>query len=575
MKKLKYIGLLVVVILSSSCEKLLQEDPKYSINSKTAFETESTADIALNGCYGYLTSTTAYGQQATELQVAASGLSWAQTNNELITTLNIPAENGVLKTVWSAYYKVIGQCNFFISSANASNLSDDYKKQAIAEAKFLRALSYFNLANMYGGVPLRLDPTSTTTIAAGRASRADVYAQVEKDWLDAAENLKTKQQLGADGVGKATKYAAYAYLAKLYFTLASQENVSSSPYWAKAKVMGDKVITEGNYDLEPKFKNLFANHVSNSAESIFQLNFSTVSTSTGNRNNWVFSPSQSTTGISWGRVRAAKGFYDLFRGTYLGDPRLNATFVTTYKTLNNNRQAFTYPYVATNTGTPSNPVFVATDSIKYETLSDPTNPKVSEVSVNIINSFTKKAGDHQGWPYYGKQMDLGSTAQYSNKNMILFRYADFILLMADVENELDNKDKAVEYINRVLTRARTSATPANVNPENVLVGITKEDLRDKVFFERLFELAGEPEMFFDARRRGVDYFAKVIEVNNNHNITKAFINNAATDNNVTNFRDRLLPATPDLLKRNLLLPIPTDEINTNDEISESDQNFGY
>jgi hypothetical protein len=208
-------------------------------------------------------------------------------------------------------------------------------------------------------------------------------------------------------------------------------------------------------------------------------------------------------------------------------------------------------------------------------LSDPTNPKISEVSANIINAYTKKAGDHQGWPYYAKQMDLGSTAQYSNKNLMLYRYADLLLLMADVENELGNKDKAVDYINKVLTRARTSATPASVNPKNVLLGIVKEDLRNKIFLERLFELAGEPENFFDTRRRGVDYFKMIVNISNNHNITKAFIDYAAANGNVTNFRDRLLPVTQELLQRNLLLPIPTDEINTNDGINESDQNPGY
>ncbi len=579
MKNYIYITLFAIVILYSSCEKLLQEDPKFSINNKTAFESEATANIALNGCYGYLTSYGAYGQQITELLVASSGLSWAQTNkgdNDLMASLTIPATSGFVKASWSSYYKVIGQCNFFINSVMNSSLSDAYKKQSIAEAKFLRALCYFNLANMFGDVPLRLDPISTTTISSARMPVATVYAQVEKDWLDAAADLKTKEALGAASFGRASKYAAYAYLAKLYFTLASHDNTSSSPNWAKAKAAGDKVLSEGNYGLEPKFGKLFTNFTNGSAESIFQIDFSVTSTTTGNRNSWVFAPASSTTGISFGRERSSKSFYDLFRGNYSGDPRLNVTFASTWKTLNNNQQQFSYPYVrSANVGTPAAPVFVAMDSIRYETIADPTNPKVAELSVLIVNNFIKKAGDHQGWPYYKKAMDVTSTAQNSNRNMILFRYADFLLLMADVENELGNKDKSLEYINAVLTRARTSATVPAVNPKNIINSISKDDLRNKIFFERLFELAGEPETFFDTRRRGVDYFKMVLDIHNNHNITKAFIDFATANGNVTNFRDRLLPTTPDLLKKNLLLPIPTDEINTNDEISENDQNYGY
>lgn len=572
---IKYISLLVVVLTTVSCKKLLDEDPKYSINNKTAFESESTANLALNGCYGYMTTYSAYGQGIPEIMVGASGLSWTLTNGadqDTYASMSVPTTNGLVGMVWSGWYKVIGECNYFISSVTESTLSDSYKKQSIAEAKFLRALCYFNLANVFGGVPLRTEPTSSLTIAKGRASRAEVYKQVEQDWLDAAENLSTKEEMGANATGKATKYAAYAYLAKLYWMLGSQDNVSSSPNWAKAKQYGDKVFELGNYSLTPKFAALFVNAVNNSPESIFQLNFSTASASVGNRGNWVFSPANTTTGISWGRIKASKAFYDQFKGTYPDDPRLKVSFKTSFTQIKtNNFQVFSYPYIGGVAGV-NNQV---TDSINYAMLADPTNPKLEEVPVAIKTAFTTNFGDHQGWPYFVKQMDIASTAQNSNKNVIIYRYADFLLLMADVENELGNYDKSLGYLNDVLTRARTSANTPSVYPKKILAVLPQEDMRLRVFNERLFELAGEYEMYVDVRRRGTAFFKLVIDRNNNHNMTKAFVANAIAANSVTAFRDRMLPNTEDQLKKNLLLPIPQSEMNSNESITSSDQNFGY
>src|SRR5690606_10090205 len=148
---------------------------------------------------------------------------------------------------------------------------------------------------------------------------------------------------------------------------------------------------------ESKFQNLFTAHVNGSAEAIFQLNFTTTSSFTGNRGNWLFAPPNSTTGISCGRVRASTAFYDQFKGTYLDDPRLDASFATGWKQIKtNNDNAFSYPYTQKNAGTPANKNIVKSDSIRYAALDNPTNPKISELSTEIKNAFTTRVGDHQG-----------------------------------------------------------------------------------------------------------------------------------------------------------------------------------
>src|SRR5690606_26601509 len=138
--------------------------------------------------------------------------------------------------------------------------------------------------------------------------------------------------------------------------------------------------------------------------------------------------------------------------------------------------------------------------------------------------FTNTAGNHEGWPYYRKYTDTTAAAQLSGKNIIVYRYADFLLLMADVYNELGLSGDAIPTVNKVLTRARTGDTTASAAPADwPATGLSQSTLRDKIFFERLFETLGEPEFFFDTRRRGITYLSKVLALNNNHNLTKAHV----------------------------------------------------
>ena len=575
MKTIKYkIYILAVALSFASCKKALVEDPAYTINNVTAFESESTANMALLGCYAYLTEYSTYGQNLQEALVGPSGLTFGQNNNPgyaEFASLNVSETNVTIEQSWRGLYKVIGECNYFISSVGKSSLSDSYKARAIGEARFLRALCYFNLANLFGGVPLRIEPTTSETVNMARSSREEVYAQAEQDWLFAAENL------GPEKVsGRASKYAAYAYLAKLYWMLGSHDNSPSSPNWAKAKKMGDIVLTEGGFGLETRFADVFKNHSSNSPESIFQINFSTATNGYGNRGNWVFSASNtSNPGISWARYRASRAFYDHFRGTYPDDPRLSATFGTRIKLIKTNGNVmFTYPYLYS---TPVNASTRATDSIRYTQLADPTNPGLSELTPAMQAAFVNTGNRDHGWPYFIKQFDATATAQNSGKNLMVYRYADFLLLMADVENELNNTPTAIGYVNRVLSRARRSAIGA-IYPQDI-TAMSVDALRNRIFDERLFELAGEFDLFTDVRRRGTEYFEKVLNRHDNHQITKAQVAYNKTLGNNQPFMDYMILTdvsnVEDFLKKNLLLPIPRNEISNNEGILDTDQNYGY
>lgn len=568
MKKLKLIYFLLAICTFSSC---LDEDPQYALNSESVFLDENTAQLALLSCYGQLTTYDGFGQAAQELLVGASGLGWAQTNasdQDRYVSLNVSSGCVITKMFWRSLYKTVSETTFFIENMKESPLDEDFKTGLVAQAKFLRGFSYYHLLTTFGGVPLRNTIPSLKSLSIPRATEEEIAAQIESDWKDAIGGLTET----ADA-GKASGLAAHAYLAKLYWYLACQgkQASGSKTYWELALEQCEFVY--GKFQLEPNYSNLFVQH-SNSKESIFQLNFSTESSTTGNRGSWIFAPQNSTAGISWGRIRISKAFHDYLKGTYPDDPRYGATVLSTWVNKSNGENQFAYPKLSYKEGRVTHNV-----EINYSICNDPTNPTVEELEAvddKLVKRFVQPTGEHYGWSYYKKAMDLNSTAQNSHMNLIVYRYADFLLMMADVLNESGETGKAISLVKEVLQRARQSGTPNAVYPKDWETNLTKDQVRDKIFWERLVELAGEQTMYCDARRRGTEYLKKVLEIQNNHHITRAIVENKELGEH--RFKERLFnngDLTENFLKKNLRLPIPQEELNTNESISASDQNYGY
>lgn len=566
MKKLIYF--LLAICTFSSC---LDEDPQYALNSESVFLDENTAQLALLSCYGQLTTYDGFGQAAQELLVGASGLGWAQTNasdQDRYVSLNVSSGCVITKMFWRSLYKTVSETTFFIENMKESPLDEDFKTGLVAQAKFLRGFSYYHLLTTFGGVPLRNTIPSLKSLSIPRATEEEIAAQIESDWKDAIGGLTET----ADA-GKASGLAAHAYLAKLYWYLACQGKQASGnkTYWELALEQCEFVY--GKFQLEPNYSNLFVQH-SNSKESIFQLNFSTESSTTGNRGSWIFAPQNSTAGISWGRIRISKAFHDYLKGTYPDDPRYSATVLSTWVNKSNGENQFAYPKLSYKEGRVTHNV-----EINYSICNDPTNPTVEELEAvddKLVKRFVQPTGEHYGWSYYKKAMDLNSTAQNSHMNLIVYRYADFLLMMADVLNESGETGKAISLVKEVLQRARQSGTSNAVYPKDWETNLTKDQVRDKIFWERLVELAGEQTMYCDVRRRGTEYLKKVLEIQNNHHITRAIVENKELGEH--RFKERLFnngDLTENFLKKNLRLPIPQEELNTNESISASDQNYGY
>lgn len=77
-----------------------------------------------------------------------------------------------------------------------------------------------------------------------------------------------------------------------------------------------------------------------------------------------------------------------------------------------------------------------------------------------------RTGERAAWPHFAKAFDMNMAGIASHKNLILYRYADLLLMLADVYNELDRKDDAINTADIVLARARKSGIKVSAQPAN-------------------------------------------------------------------------------------------------------------
>lgn len=593
--------ILTGLFLSTSC---LNEKPQYSQNSQIIFSSESNAQLALLGCYGYMTENTAYGQMWQEVPLVGSGLVWAQRNGadeDRLSSLAATPDNALISSAWRGMYKAICECNAFIEGMKSSGLPDDVKTQMLGEAYFLRALGYYNLVSLFSDVPLKLVASSSDGIAMPRTPKEEVFAAIVKDLQEAAKIKPTSEP------GRANAWAAKALLGKVYYKMAML-GIDRETNLRNAKTNFDDVYDAHVYDLEHNYAGLFApyntpEYVAKSKEVIFQLNFNSSSTVCYNRGSNRFAPQASTSGINWGTYRVAKYAYDLHNGTYPGDPRVEVNFLTQWRSRTGNNQPnpkapvgdklcaadSTYAYPKRSYRADGQP---ATSTIEihlpYEIFSNPCNPTKAELDTysgpypapvkNLWNSFLA-VGNGEKYPYLAKLYDQGQVAQRSNKHLIVFRYAEMLLEMADVYNELNDTKRAVELANEVLKRARLCSGTAAAQPADWSTSLSKDEVTEKLYFERIFELMGEPCLYDMVRIRGEKYLEKLLLKANNHDLTVG--GNKSYDETSDRFCDRVYDAGQkdalgaDFLKKNLLLPIPSSEIDANSALTPADNNFGY
>lgn len=513
-----YLSLILISFVGFfSCE--LKEDPNF-LSSTNLFEDVDGANIALNGVYGAMID---YGYYASEFHHALNWTSGMYNSNrdgslKDIAALNPSPNDKFISNLWAGIYRTISRANNVINQLEEKDLGNPGKRDEIlGQALFIRALAYFDLVRVFGKAPLITDAISSDDPSTALSSSDEIFAQIIEDGEKAA-NLMA--DLGDNEKGRPAKYAANMLMAKVYMWMAGNKTAAETDLWQKAYDHAIKVY--GKYELMDNFGDLWQDATrNNNKESIFELQ---ANLENPMRLLKYWTASKATIGgNTWARFKPNLEVYDRHLATYPDDPRIKYTFVTEY-----NR----YKPNGTFTVNKTYPAFTARNN--------------------------KDKSYPYGYKYFIKNALLVNTD--TDLNFVLFRYADLLLMLAEIENELNGPADAYQYVNEVLTRARNSADTTVTSPAN-WEGMSQESFRKAITKEYIFELQQEGQDFFNVRRRGYDFFKEfVIDAHNNHPV---YDFKKSRD---VEFSDN---------SRIMVLPIPESEINSNAKISAADQNEGY
>ena len=363
-----YSALAVAGLTMTSCS--MDTESKTSQNDETAYRNTEAIEMALVGCYDGWQRTISseeigmYMLAEFASDQAHGGLGFSDAkNNNVLDQFDIsvaPSYNNLFNADWINYYAAIFRCNKVIQAEETADWGGDLaaRGRIIGQARALRAILYFDLARMFGDVPLVTVPTEENL---PRTAASEVYKQIFEDLKYAAANIPADAfPLSSRDVndGRITKYAAEALLARayLYYTgYYGQENEGCSKQEAIDAL--EDIINNGGYELEANYADLFmpactkdASNGSNyawdttfkgkyynnggwvsdiSKEVILNLKFSATSDYNGNADGNVFQVylgprNKCATSVNiasgWGACSVTQKFVD----TYKDDPRFNA-----------------------------------------------------------------------------------------------------------------------------------------------------------------------------------------------------------------------------------------------------------
>jgi hypothetical protein len=359
-----------------------------------------------------------------------------------------------LESIYQAAYGGINRANSVIARVPNVPMDATRRDQIVGEAKFLRALHYYYLAGLFGGVPLKLEETASIGgDNATRATAAETWAQIQKDLTEAAAVLPASW--GTTDYGRVTKGAALTLLGKAYLQGISQTGNTAD--YQKALDAFHQVQALG-YVVDPNYGSLFDGSNERSKEIIFSFQNVPVSGAGGTITQWfvpVTSPAIYQGGNSQNQFQAERAFYDSYNAA---DIRKAATWLTTFV---NAGRTITWAWATTNQ---SNGALITASSNYGST-----------------------------GPVPRKYVDLNSSGSGTEApDVVILRYADVLLSAAEAINEISGPiTEAYTDVNLVRARAKVP---------NLTAGLTQAAFRDSLFLERRYELAIEMHGIFDNRR---------------------------------------------------------------------------
>ena len=494
--KINILALGVAALTMTGCsESFLDTTSKTELNSTSFYKTEVQAEYAVVGCYDGYQRTVSNGNWPSLFQAVETmsddclgGGGPDDRSDRLMDRFDrsyMPDQIDLFNGLWDDYYKGINRCNLLLASLdNIGWTSEEARKVVESETRAIRGLEYFDLVRMFERVPLL---TVATTDVVPQSEPDAVYEQIVADLKFAADNMPEEKYADkSNNLGRITKYAAAAMLARVYlfYDGVYNDNKGGAMPGGLTKEQAlqycEEVIKSQRYSLEPEFKNLWpaasteastktegrkSTYVEDSNEIVWVVKFN-------NDQNWVNSningnkfiinlglrnvTSFAPYGNGWGACPVTPYANSLFRS---GDSRSTATVIDCAAIGAYKEQ-------------------ITTDCMDYTGL-------VNKKYCPLI--FT----DGTSMPAAETTVDGGNMQTNQDQNWILIRYADVLLMAAELGSA-----NAMQYFNQV----RDRAYGAGVHD------ITSAPTREQIWNERRVEFMGEGVRYFDLRRQGLDAF---------------------------------------------------------------------
>src|SRR6266496_2937848 len=377
--------------------------------------------------------------------------------NDYTTQLN--ADESFFRDTWDDFYRAINTANAVIGRAPIVQMDSSRKTQRVAEARFLRALYYFVLVQMYGPVTLTLQETQAVTTEAGRAPVDSVYEAIIDDLRYAEANL----DYATPDYGRVTKGAAQHLLAKVYLTRLRSDDSATDELakrqagdFANAAIYARQVIDSGLYQLLPRFADVFDFHNERNAEVIWSVQFTAdpLTTGPGNSGHLYFLMEYDVlpgmlrdiaNGRPFKRFRPTKFFLGLYDRTR--DSRYDAQFKRVWYANN----AATIPKYANGA-----PKFQVGDTAVFVSTADSDTVRVTGPNPVPYRVYTPKTYSDRIFPSLNKFLDpfrLSVNETRGSRDFLLFRLAETDLIAAEALLRDGRPAEGLPYLNAVRRRA--------------------------------------------------------------------------------------------------------------------------
>lgn len=480
-----------ILILSTgtifSCTDMLDEVIYSELTEDNAFKTKDDAIAAVNAMYDPLHGVT--NRAIFYLNdMTTDACFMKEMDCELLNELKM-STNGDISNSWDGYYRIVSRANIVldnVSKIEENLFADDdavsakkLKNRLLGEAYFMRAFAYYQLTDLFYTVPLVISSDVAIDAKIAPSSIIDIEKQISSD-LIAAKEMLPKSYASKLDAGRCTFGSTVGFLCRLHMRAAGRARLNggdANSEWEKALSYAEEVLaleSDGTYALQAKVWDVFNPETDETVynnELIFAVRASKDIPSGSSDIGLNFTPWDYDMG--WNLFSIPLETVWKFDKD---DERYSKLLITNFRNVYDNETVEQPRYYN-----------VPASIDKVGTVYDESPTKI----INELGAaYTQKY----------KYLRPGTYNYNTNNNMPILRLADIILCKAEVLNELNGPTQAaIDLINQIRSRAFGNDT------KNLILSnyATKDDLRNAICDERLFELNNEGMRRPDLIRMGL------------------------------------------------------------------------